>query len=191
MDNVWNLLFNKDTIDAWISVFGAFLGTFLAGLVSVLIAKWTFNKQNAIQNEEISKNREKGIQMIEEFVDLAISCLILISPGPNGVVSSLNDNMAELKKLKDINSELSNIPNELISIDINVPFQNIRILLKILSIEIEKVLTQQYESEDKLARDLKKVEIDRRLLKIVEYLKSFSSKQDLDGLYEDLHSTQL
>ncbi|AGF57410.1 hypothetical protein B0P06_004294 [Clostridium saccharoperbutylacetonicum] len=181
--SIKDLLFNKDTVNSWISVFGAFLGTFLAGIVSVFIARWTFNKQNTMQNYVISKNREKGIQMIEEFVHLAIGSLLLLQVMEGERTNLHNVMTREIKKLKDVNFELSNIPSELISIDINIPFQNIRILLKILVIEIENVLINQYESEDKLIRELATIQIERRLSLIIEYFMSFCSNPKFKNMY--------
>lgn len=189
MQEVIDLLFNTETIDAWISGLGSFLGALLAGIVTAGIAIWIMRRQIKDSDKKSLANYEKGKQMIENFVDLAISSLLLIIPGPNeDYVPDKNHLIAEFKKLKHVNDVLESIPYEQVDIKYNVEFQNIKILLRILEIEIERVVKSLYE-ESGIAnynKSIKSIEIDRRLKKIMEHLLKISNNQIFVGLYNDL-----
>lgn len=187
-----NILFNHETIGAWIGVLGTFFGTFLAGIISGVIALWTIRKQSKIHDEAKHKKEEKAIDIIVEFVDLSIASLLLIEPGvANTSELNLDIEKVELKKIKSVNFELSNISSELITSDMSIQFQNIRILLKILEIEIEQILRKKYSNCTQYQNELRKINIMGRMITIIESLKSFANISDeLGGLCEELKNMQ-
>ena len=180
-------IFNKDTVDAWIGVFGNFFGTLLAGIISAIIALWTYKKLTLQQEKVDNSNKQKTIETIVEFVDLAIAGLIFIVPGPNGKVGLKHEELLlELNKLKNVNRELANLNAYSIPEDIYSSYLSIKVLLNIIELEVDNVLKNEYSTDKDYADKIKTISIGRRLFIILEHLLTFTDKEYLHSLYEDL-----
>lgn len=158
MNSILNVLFNKDTIDAWISVVGTIIGTLLSGIISAMIAVRIFRKQIETEDEQNKKNKEMLKDMIRYHTIAALRALHCLSP-ESKIPFSLDVLSETYRKLKNANEVLRNIPNDLVFNEINVPFQGIRDKLRAIEEEIYLILTSQIKFEDKIMEEVNKLDI--------------------------------
>ncbi|XID91435.1 hypothetical protein ACF3MZ_23400 [Paenibacillaceae bacterium WGS1546] len=143
-------------------------------------------------DKKLSTNYEKGQQLIENFVEHAIVNLNAMLDGPRrGAPPDKERLVSEFKKFQHVNAALAAIPNEQIDIRFNFEFQNIRIILRTLEYEIERVIKKLYVELEiaNVNEAFHRIEIDKRILFILDHIMKFSNHPELQRIRNELHKS--
>ncbi|GIP40592.1 hypothetical protein J31TS4_38720 [Paenibacillus sp. J31TS4] len=195
--NSLNLL-SQEALTAWIGVLGTLFGTIIGGIISFLIANKTIQKQKEIEeNREIEMNKKVKIHL-DNYLEYSFGCLFSMMPGPNKEYHPSKDTLiSELNLFRIVIREFNNLPLSMMSSRVYQILVNVKLLLHILDVEVERVICSS-DTPKEVTENLNKIDIRRRTTKIIEHYSEISDDKefwmnlikDIEERYEQTQSMQ-
>lgn len=158
--------------EIWINSIAQIAATILASAVSVWIAIHLYKKESERSNiENIELKKINKINAID-FIDFACSSLMYLSAGPNIIEQKKKEAEIELEKIIVVNRTLEEIKSTDLPKCFVKEYQNCKIILKILEIEIRVLLDDILEETFK-SDYFETIDLTRRMKRLLSVVDTY------------------
>lgn len=156
--------------EVWINAGAQLITTILASTVSVWLAIHIYKKEQSQAKEERDEIRKINTSNAISFINFACSCLAWVHICDQGA----HESKMELEKITIVNETLKEIRSSDVSKEFVNDYQNSKIILQILEVEI-KTLIRDKSSGTIKSDEFSKIDIERRMEMLENVVKKYDS----------------